>query len=148
MEIGQWIREQRKLRNFSLEELEKASSVSRSTISRIERNETPATWDNIVSIVKGLGLSMEEVLTSKRFNWFVESEPRSFYGSLAPKLQNIGCRLDDDISEGYIWLSTEDGVFEPTLEEIEKLDEDSDNYLRYRIYQLITENPDRFRKKK
>lgn len=149
MNLGELFRSERKKQDKTLEDVADNTGISKSNISRIERNEINCNWDAIQKISKYLSIPLQVAANQSALDRFglPVSEPRAFYGSLAPKLQSIGCRLDDDISEGYIWLTTPDGVFEPTMEEIEKLDDDSDNYLRYRIYQLISANPDRFRKK-
>lgn len=130
---------------MSLEDLEKQTGISKSTISRIERGELSPSWENVGSLVSGLGLPLEAAFEAGIIDWFGNNKPRAFYGSLAPKLVNISCRLDDDLSEGYIWITTPDGIFEPTIEEVERLDDESDNYLKFLLKQLIEANPNRFR---
>lgn len=147
MEVGQWLREQRKLRKVSLEELERQTGISRSTISRIEREELSPTWENIGRLISGLGLPYDSIFQSGLIDWFSPKKVSSFYLTLAPKLQNVGCRLDDDLAEGCIWLTTPDGVFEPTIEEIELLDRESDDFLRFLVQRLISTNLNRFRKR-
>lgn len=57
MTIGQWLKQERRKRGLTLLALEECSKISKSTISRIERDET-ANLHTILAVAGALNLSL------------------------------------------------------------------------------------------
>lgn len=65
LQLGQKIRYERLKRKFSQEELEEKSSVSRRTISEIERGNADIRYTNLYQIAEAFGLKISELLDFK-----------------------------------------------------------------------------------
>lgn len=68
MKIGTFIKQERKFRNLTLEKLAEMSGVSKSALSRIERNES-SQFDPISRVLASLGLSAADA-TEAGVNWW------------------------------------------------------------------------------
>lgn len=64
-QLGQKIRYERLKRKFSQEDLEEKSSVSRRTISEIERGNADIRYTNLYQIAEAFGLKISELLDFK-----------------------------------------------------------------------------------
>lgn len=65
LQLGQKIRYERLKRKFSQEDLEEKSSVSRRTISEIERGNADIRYTNLYQITEAFGLKISELLDFK-----------------------------------------------------------------------------------
>lgn len=65
LQLGQKIRYERLKRKFSQEDLEEKSSVSRRTISEIERGNADIRYTNLYQIAEAFGLRISELLDFK-----------------------------------------------------------------------------------
>ena len=65
LQLGQKIRYERLKRKFSQEDLEEKSSVSRRTISEIERGNADIRYTNLYQIAEAFGLKISELLDFK-----------------------------------------------------------------------------------
>ena len=65
LQLGQKIRYERVKRKFSQEDLEEKSSVSRRTISEIERGNADIRYTNLYQIAEAFGLKISELLDFK-----------------------------------------------------------------------------------
>lgn len=70
MKIGTFIKQERKFRNLTLERLAEMSGVSKSALSRIERNES-SQFEPISRVLASLGYSAEDA-TKAGVNWWTE----------------------------------------------------------------------------
>lgn len=98
MKIGTFIKQKRKFNNYTLEKLAELSGVSKSALSRIERNES-SQFEPISRVLASLGYTAEDA-TKAGVNWWTdeaESEDldvvfnwlRSQDSKLIKKLRNI-----------------------------------------------------------
>lgn len=62
MQVGQKIRKFRDERNYSQSEMAERMGISQSAYSRIERNETPITVDELIRVSKTLNVPLQEFL--------------------------------------------------------------------------------------
>lgn len=65
LQLGQKIRYERLKRKFSQEDLEEKSSVSRRTISEIERGNADIRYTNLYQIAEAFGSKISELLDFK-----------------------------------------------------------------------------------
>lgn len=65
LQLGQKIRYERLKRKFSQEDLEEKSSISRRTISEIERGNADIRYTNLYQIAEAFGLKISELLDFK-----------------------------------------------------------------------------------
>lgn len=65
LQLGQKIRYERVKRGLSQEDLEEKSSVSRRTISEIERGNADIRYTNLYQIATAFGISISEMLDFK-----------------------------------------------------------------------------------
>lgn len=65
LQLGQKIRYERLKRKFNQEDLEEKSSVSRRTISEIERGNADIRYTNLYQIAEAFGLKISELLDFK-----------------------------------------------------------------------------------
>ena len=65
LQLGQKIRYERLKRGLSQEDLEERSSVSRRTISEIERGNADIRYTNLYQIAEAFGISISEMLDFK-----------------------------------------------------------------------------------
>lgn len=65
LQLGQKIRYERLKRSLSQEDLEERSSVSRRTISEIERGNADIRYTNLYQIAEAFGISISEMLDFK-----------------------------------------------------------------------------------
>ena len=65
LQLGQKIRYERLKRKFSQEDLEEKSSVSRRTISEIERGNADIRYTNLLQISNALGMTISQLLDFK-----------------------------------------------------------------------------------
>ena len=65
LQLGQKIRYERVKRGLSQEDLEEKSSVSRRTISEIERGNADIRYTNLYQIAAAFGISISEMLDFK-----------------------------------------------------------------------------------
>ena len=65
LQLGQKIRYERLKRKFSQEDLEEKYSVSRRTISEIERGNADIRYTNLYQIAEAFGLKISELLDFK-----------------------------------------------------------------------------------
>lgn len=61
-EIGERIKTLRKEKGWTLQELSRRSDVSLSTLSKIENAQVAASFDTLVKVARGLGMSFEAIL--------------------------------------------------------------------------------------
>lgn len=61
-QIGEHIRNLRKERDWTLQDLSQRSGVSLSALSKIEKGQVAATFDTLVKVARGLGLSFDAIL--------------------------------------------------------------------------------------
>lgn len=61
-ELGPLLREKRQFHGLTLEELAKASGVSRSMLSPVERGEANPTFATLWSLTQALGLSIDDLV--------------------------------------------------------------------------------------
>ncbi len=69
MLIGAWFRQQRIAKKISLDEIEKITGISRSTISRFERGETGAKWETIVKFASAIDISPSVLTEAAEIDW-------------------------------------------------------------------------------
>lgn len=65
LQLGQKIRYERIKRGYSQEELEEKSSVSRRTISEIERGNADIRYTNLYQIAQAFGINVSDLLNFK-----------------------------------------------------------------------------------
>lgn len=65
LQLGQKIRYERLKRNLSQEDLEEKSTVSRRTISEIERGNADIRYTNLYQIAEAFGITISELLDFK-----------------------------------------------------------------------------------
>ncbi len=61
-DVGRWVRDLRRQRNLTVEELAMRSGVSKSLVSQIERNRTNPTLGTLWRLCGALGVGIQEVL--------------------------------------------------------------------------------------
>ena len=94
-QLGPRLRDQRQARGLTLEGLAKASGVSRSMLSQVERGEANPTFATLWSLTQALGLSLDDLVAT---TVEADDEPVEVLGRAATP------RLDGDESGAVLWL--------------------------------------------
>lgn len=76
MKIGDYIKKNRKLKNMTIIDLANASGVSKSYISRIERNESNP-WPQISALLNAFNLTVDDANKAGVQWWATDPEPKS-----------------------------------------------------------------------
>lgn len=71
----------------------------------------------------------------------------SSYHDIENKLTSIGYSIGSIESEGYLWINYPDGTLEITEDELKSLDEETDEFLRFKLEQLKQQHIKDFKNK-
>lgn len=62
--LGSRLRQLRSRNGWTLEQVSKMTNLAISTLSKVERNQTSLTYDNLLKLAEGLGIDMAELFSS------------------------------------------------------------------------------------
>lgn len=94
-ELGPRLRDHRQARGLTLEAMAKASGVSRSMLSQVERGEANPTFATLWNLTQALGLTLDDLVVADAV---VAAEPVEVLGRSATP------RLEGDDSGTVLWL--------------------------------------------
>lgn len=134
------IRQQRKLKGFTQEELAKAAGLSTMSIRRYENGERIIPYMALNRIADALGIPSSQLIEdSKNYLWDF---------ALEQKLASVGCSIGFYEEDAYLWINYPDGTLEVTEEELKELNSSADSFMRFKLEELKQRHIAKFRSKK
>lgn len=140
VKIGMRIRVERQKRDLKQKDLAEKLGIPVTTLSGYENGHREPPQEIITAVLKLFDMNIYDLILD---------EQDRVLNSLIFKIDRLGrgYSITGDPSEGYVWIHTPKGTFEPTFEQLEELEKESSNYLIYLIERMIEDSPDSFYKK-
>ncbi|MGM9577842.1 MAG: helix-turn-helix domain-containing protein [Evtepia sp.] len=139
--VGDRIRQQRKIKGMTQEELAKAVNLSTMSIRRYEGGERIISEDTLRAIASALEVSVAYLLgQDEHHQW-------SWYLALRQKLSHIGYSIGFYEEDAFLWINYPDGMLEVTEEELKDLNNSVDSYLRFKLGELKEAHKGQFKPK-
>lgn len=135
MNLGEKIKELRKLKKMTQVELALKSNISRSYLADVERDRYNASLDTLKAISTGLGVSINEFFEDKAKTKI--ENPKSYF--FEQYLKVLGFEIIYDESEGYLILDTPDAQYEISSSDLEDLRNSVDLFMKFKISEITNE---------
>lgn len=138
MDIGLQIKTFRRAKNLTQKELAQKSGAAENTIRQYELGLRKPSFDQLVNIAAALGVTINDLVGTQKdhFYW------------LNLKLRAIGYSYDFEEDDAFLWLVYPDGTLEVTDQILIELNEECDEYLRFKLEELKRKNASDFKAKK
>lgn len=145
------LRQLRKSKGATIKDVADAVGVSVATVSLYERGLRSPSYEILLKLGEYFDVSVDYLLNGhdtaqKEKAQFIEMGPceHGFFlfdlGFLSFKLRSVNCFLSD----GNTKIEFPDGVLTVTEDELQELDQSTDNYIRFKLYELRDKHNDKF----
>ena len=140
---GDLIRGVRKAFSMTQAQLAASAGISTNSLQRYEKGERQPTMDTLNALASAVGLSLRD---------FIYFDPRrkesaAWRLDFEEKLKHIGYSINGDPAEGYQWIEFSDGTLEMTDEQLKKINDAADSYLRVLLYEFRATHGREFKQK-
>lgn len=132
MDIGAKIKELRNSNKLTQVELAKKANISRSYLADLEKDRYNASLDTLKSIANALDVSINVFFDSETS----EKESKDYF--FEQYLEKLGFEIIYDDVDGYLILSTSDGQYEISTMDLDKLQENIDSFIKFKISEITT----------
>lgn len=129
---GSQIKEMRKSHKLTQEKFAELTGISTMSLRRYESNDRQPTMEIIARMASALGLTVGEFL------WNNPVTNRSYFwtADLENKLKPLGFTLGHDEDDGYLWINYPEGTLEVSEEDLERLNDSVDTYIKFQLEEL------------
>lgn len=140
--IGENIRQIRIEKGLKQSDLAAKAGVSRVAIGNYERGDRQPPFDIAAKIAAALEVSVDALLD--------QPEPADYFWAvgLDDKLKLIGCSTSFDEDNAMLWINYPDGTLEVSENDLKELNDSTDEYLRFKLYELKKNRVADFRPKR
>lgn len=139
MTTGEKIRSVRKEKGLTQKALGALLGVTQATVGQYETNPNPPKIETLRRIAGALEVPVGLLLGDDvmRYPWWL---------ALRYKLASVGCSFEFYEEDAMLWVTYPDGILEVTEEELKKLNDEADSYLRFKLQELREAHTTRFRR--
>ena len=103
--------------------------IAVSSLRRYENNERQPSMETLSQIAARLGMDLGDLL------WGTQKDYRQQY-ALEVKLRQIGFTIGGDENEGYLFINYPDGVLDITENDLIQLNNETNEYLKFKLEEL------------
>lgn len=141
MNVGSRIKEVRKYKGISQIEAAKAAGIAVNSLRLYEAGSRQPNIEQLQNIAHALGVQLMDLINTTEANipWDI---------SLDQKLSAVGCSIDFDEEDSYLWINYPDGTLEVTEADLQEINSAADSFLRFKLDELKKRNLDKFKHKK
>lgn len=133
MDIGNKIKDLRKLNKMTQMELAAKANISRSYLADIERNRYNASLDTLKSISEALNINLNEFFDNNDNVVIKENSSEYFFEQY---LNALGYEIIYD-SEGNVILNIKNNQYEITELDIKDLQKSADSFIKFKLSEII-----------
>lgn len=142
MTIGEKIKSLRIKKGLTQKQLGDLCNMADSAIRRYELGNVNPKIETVRKIADALGVSINDLLLDPIWSSSNDSRDNSC-SQIKDRLFKLGYPVQSD-SEGYMWIRYPDGKLDICMETLTDLQEDTDQYLKFRLEELKRKNPESF----
>ena len=141
MTTGEKIRDIRTKKGIKQYELAEQAQISVNALINYEKNKRTPSLEVVCKIASALEIRPADLLSDKKYEYYDRY-------NLEQKLREIGYVIDGIGSEGYMWIVYPDGFLEVNDQQLEALNDATNEYLKLRLTELKKNNLKYFTPKK
>lgn len=153
MSEGNNIQRIRKEKGLTQSQLAKKAGISEISVRKYESGERKPKLETARKIACALNVYISEVIddwsdfSQEEIKKDMASEANECFwlSHLENKLNQIGCSLKQDEDNCQLWIQFPDGLQEVTEKQLKELDDDTIDYLNFKLNDLRAKHPDDFR---
>lgn len=122
----------RKENNMSMDELSRLTNLSKSTISRYEKNGlSNAPMDKIEKLASAFGVSISYLC-----GWGSRELSSTYYENLLPLLQELGYELEYEYTTESFSLKSDVATLSLSIEQLKNLKDTTYSFLKFKLHEL------------